>query len=74
MSVICFHKPEEENGFLSGKEKNVVAEKNYHISQAYIFSNANLSVKGNFTYMPVYMLMFMKKTKPTNMIYKIDFL
>lgn len=54
--------------------KNVVAEKNYHISQAYIFSNANLSVKGNFTYMPVYMLMFMKRTKPANMIYKIDFL
>ena len=45
----------------------------FHIDQAIVLCHDNLTVKGNITYMPIYMTMFIKKhqtTSPT--IYKLD--
>ncbi len=47
--------------------------KNYQISRFFVFSNANVRLEGNITYLPMYMLMFIKKeTLPENMIYTLD--
>lgn len=33
---------------------------NYSIEEAFVLSNYNVEVKGNLTYYPIYMLMFIK--------------
>ncbi len=37
---------------------NIMEVKNYNIDEAYVLSNFNVEVKGNITYYPIYMLMF----------------
>lgn len=51
---------------------NVVSSTTYNIPKAYVLCNDNIKTVGKITYLPIYMLMFIKKTKslPTN--YKID--
>ena len=51
---------------------NVVASTTYNISKAYVLCNDNVKKQGKITYLPIYMLMFIKKESqvPTN--YKID--
>lgn len=52
---------------------NVLANPEYPISQAIVLCNDNLSTKGNITYAPIYMLMFIQKDqKPAPLIYKPD--
>lgn len=49
----------------------VLDNKDYGIRQAYVFSNANVTVEGRIAYMPIYMLMFLKKDGiPDGLVYK----
>ena len=41
---------------------NVMGIKDYGIPEALVLCNDNISQKGNITYMPIYMMMFLKKT------------
>ena len=65
--------------FKSGKNyqkhialNNVLDSKEYNISKAYILTNENVSVKDNKIYLPIYMIMFLKKYEIKDMIYKVD--
>ncbi len=51
---------------------NLVNSSEYNIKKAYILSNKNLSVKDNKIYLPIYMIMFIKKDELVDMIYKVD--
>ena len=42
------------------------------ILKKHILSNKNLSVKDNKIYLPIYMIMFIKKDELVDMIYKVD--
>ncbi len=45
----------------------------YQIPLSFVFSNANVRVDGNIVYLPIYMLMFIRKeTVPEDLIYKLD--
>lgn len=53
--------------------KNVLEQKNYHIPQAFVFCNENVSQKGRITYYPIYMITFLKKQElPDDFIYRVD--
>ena len=52
---------------------NVLANDDYNIDFAYVLTNDNLHVEGKRIYMPIYMLMFIKKSPaPANQIFKFD--
>ena len=52
---------------------NVLANDDYNIDFAYVLTNDNLHVEGKRIYMPIYMLMFVKKSPaPANQIFKFD--
>ena len=45
----------------------------YQIPRAFVFSNANVRVEGKIVYLPMYMLMFIKKeTVPDDFVFKLD--
>ena len=46
--------------------------KDFDIHKAYIFSNNNIEVHENKIYLPIYMVMFLKKEQLKDMLYKID--
>lgn len=53
---------------------NVLNNPEYHISQAYVFCQDNISNSGNITYFPIYMLMFMRQ-RPSftdDSVYRLD--
>ena len=52
---------------------NVLANDEYNIYFAYVVTNDNLHIEGKRIYMPIYMLMFIKKSPaPANQIFKFD--
>ena len=52
---------------------NVLSTKNYGIKRAWVLCNNNLHTKGNITYIPIYMLMFItKRTSLEPLIHKVD--
>ena len=52
---------------------NVLSNASYEIPEAFVFQNSNISVCGNITYYPIYMIMFVKMEKqPDEMIYKLN--
>ena len=51
---------------------NVLANKNYRIQQAYVFSNDNVSQDERVLYMPIYMVAFLEKEIPMDMVYRVD--
>ncbi len=51
---------------------NVLDSKEYNISKAYILSNENISIDDKKVYLPIYMIMFIKKDELKDMIYKVD--
>lgn len=51
---------------------NVMGIKDYGIPEALVLCNNNISQKGNITYMPIYMMMFLKKDDEVNVTYKFD--
>ncbi len=52
---------------------NVLANEDYAIPAAYVFHNGNVSASGKVIYLPVYMLMFIRRMEsPEELIYKID--
>ena len=52
---------------------NVLANDDYNIDFAYVLTNDNLHIEGKRIYMPMYMLMFVKKSPaPANQIFKFD--
>lgn len=53
--------------------KGVMENEAYAIPQAYVFCNGNLEVKERTIYVPVYMVMFMRKhARPENQVYHFD--
>lgn len=42
---------------------NVVKIRDYDIKEAYVLTNDNVKIKGKITYLPVYMVMFLKEKK-----------
>jgi len=53
--------------------KNVMDVPNYEIERGIVFCNDNIHVKGSLTYLPIYMLMFLKnEVRMDNPIYKLD--
>ena len=46
--------------------------KDYGIPEALVLCNDNISQKGNITYMPIYMMMLLKKDDEVNVTYKFD--
>lgn len=51
---------------------NVMNSTTYHIPQAYVLCNDNVKQVGKIAYLPIYMLMFLKKEQPLPTKYKID--
>ncbi len=51
---------------------NVLKSSEFNIKKAYILSNDNLSINNNKIYLPIYMIMFIKKNELKDMKYKID--
>lgn len=51
---------------------NVVNSCTYNIPQAYVLCNDNVKQVGKITYLPIYLLMFLKKEQPLPSQYKID--
>lgn len=51
---------------------NVMNSTTYHIPQAYVLCNNNVKQVGKIAYLPIYMLMFLKKEQPLPTKYKID--
>ena len=53
--------------------QNVLADKNYPISEAFVLANENLERVGKITYVPAYMAMFIvPDSLPDKLVYKID--
>lgn len=44
----------------------------FNISKAYILSNHNIEIDNNKIYLPIYMIMFLKKDEVKDIVYKID--
>lgn len=44
----------------------------FNISKAYVLSNNNIEICGKKIYLPIYMIMFLKKDEVKDIIYKID--
>ena len=40
----------------------VLQNENYHLTRAIVFSNSNVEREGKVTYLPIYMLMFLKES------------
>lgn len=51
---------------------NMMANHSFNYEKAYVFTNKNISKKGNIIYMPIYMTMFIKKEKAFGNIPQID--
>ena len=51
---------------------NVLADENYGIEYAYVFSERNVEVSGKKVYLPIYMMMFLENEKMADTIYKLD--
>ena len=51
---------------------NVMSSLTYNIPQAYVLCNDNVKQVGKITYLPIYMLMFLKKEQALPTHYKID--
>lgn len=51
---------------------NVMENKDYGIEQAYIFCNDNVRESGRLLYLPIYMVMFLERQTPINIVYKVD--
>jgi hypothetical protein len=51
---------------------NVMGNSDYGIEQAYILCNDNVKANGRLLYMPVYMVMFLERQTPINLVYKVD--
>ena len=51
---------------------NVMENKDYGIEQAYIFCNDNVRERGRLLYLPIYMVMFLERQTPINIVYKVD--
>lgn len=51
---------------------NVMNSNTYHIPQAYVLCNDNVKQVGKIIYLPIYMLMFLKKEQALPAQYKID--
>ena len=51
---------------------NLLANQNYEIEGAVVFSNANVEREGKILYLPIYMAMFFEKNKPLNAKVSLD--
>ncbi len=51
---------------------NVMMTSAYGIGEAYVLCNDNLMVKGNITYLPMYMMMFIKHEVMSDVCYKLN--
>ena len=51
---------------------NIMSDPVYNIREALVLSGANVSVAGRIKYLPIYMLLFLRKEEPMAIYYKVD--
>ncbi|MCQ2332704.1 MAG: AAA family ATPase, partial [Paludibacteraceae bacterium] len=52
---------------------NILGNEEYSIRKAYVLCNDNVKIVGGITYLPIYMVMFIKHTTISSpLIYRID--
>jgi predicted AAA+ superfamily ATPase len=51
---------------------NLISNKNYNINEAYVLCKSNISVKDKIIELPIYMIMFIKKSDAVNQELKLD--
>lgn len=51
---------------------NIMVDSSYHIREALVLSGANVSMEGNVKYLPIYMVMFLRRDEPLSLLYKVD--
>ena len=51
---------------------NIMDCAEYALSEAVVFNNDNMRVKGKLTYAPIYMVMFLEKRADAPTFYKVD--
>ena len=51
---------------------NILNTPEYDIRHAMVFCNDNISCRGVITYYPIYMIMFLQKEEPANIVYPFD--
>lgn len=51
---------------------NIMDSEEYSLSEAIIFNNGNMQVKGKFVYAPIYMVMFLQRNEDAPTFYKVD--
>lgn len=52
---------------------NILSNEEYNIRKAYVLCNDNVKTEGGITYLPIYMVMFIKQTTVSSpLIYRID--
>lgn len=51
---------------------NIMSDPVYDIREALVLSGANVSVSGRIKYLPIYMLLFLRKEEPMAIYYKVD--
>ncbi|MEE1167111.1 MAG: AAA family ATPase [Treponema sp.] len=52
--------------------KNVTTSNDFDIKKAFVFCNDNVKINGKVTYLPIYMIMFIKNKETDSLIYKLD--
>ena len=52
--------------------KNVTTSNDFDIKKAFVFCNDNVKINGKVTYLPIYMIMFIKNKEIDSLIYKLD--
>lgn len=50
-----------------------LANRDYNMNEGFVFANCNVSQKGNITYLPIYMTMFLEKNDTEIVLDKIVF-
>ena len=50
----------------------IMANPDYQISKAYVFTNGNVEHVDHVTYLPIYMVAFLQKESPVNLTYRPD--
>lgn len=51
---------------------NVIDNKDYNVSSAYVFCQENVRLSGIITYFPIYLICFLERSQPQDLIYRFD--
>ena len=51
---------------------NVMANEEYNVPSALVFCQDNVQTKGRVTYLPIYMVTFLRKENAADVVYRLD--